>query len=234
MGVASDVQSLDPISKVEMFVWDATALGDPNIIRWHPGTTVEGASIVWQGEVYQPLPIESSGFDRRSNGSLPRPTLSASNIGGAMGAYLRSIAGGLGAKVTRKRTLGKYLDAVNFPLNGNPHADPTASFPDEVFFVARKSGENAIAIEVELAVRFDLNGIKVPRRQVIAGTCQWIYRSPECSYAGPPVEDINGNPTSDPAQDMCRKTLQACKARFGANGVLRTSAFPASLLGRTR
>ena len=233
MGAVSDVQSLDPLTKVEMYVWDATALGDPQILRWHPGTTVTDTGIVWQGEVYQPLPIMASGFERRSNGTLPRPRISASNLGGALGAYLRSISGGLGAKVTRKRTLGKYLDAVNYP-GGNPYADPTTYFPDDIYYVSRKSGENAIAIEMELAVAFDLQGINLPRRQVIAGTCQWIYRSPECSYAGPPVEDIEGNPTTDPARDACRKTLQACKARFGANGVLRTSAFPASLLGRAR
>ena len=233
MGAVSDVQSLDPITRVEMYEWDATKLGDPQILRWHPGTTVTNTGIVWQGQAYQPLPIVVSGFERGATGTLPRPRLSASNLGGALGAYLRSIAGGLGAKVTRKRTLGKYLDAVNFP-NGNPYADPTAAFPDEVFYVARKSGENALMIEVELAVRFDLQGIEIPRRQVIAGTCQWIYRSAECSYAGPPVQDINGNPTSDPARDACRKTLQACKARFGENGVLRTSAFPSSTLGRAR
>jgi len=231
MGVAADVSLLAPVERVDLYEWDATALGDPQILRWHPGTTVEGGPIVWQGNIYNAVAIQAEGFEKTAAGTLPRPTLSASNIGGQLGAYLRQISGGLGAKVTRKRTLGKYLDAVNFP-GGNPYADPTAAFPDDVYYCARKSRENPIVLEIELAVKFDLAGVRLPRRQVIASTCQWIYRSAECSYAGPPVQDINGNPTTDPAKDSCRKTIDACKARFGANGVLRTSAFPASLLGR--
>lgn len=231
MGIVADVANIGPLEVVTLYEWDATALGDAEPLRWHPGTTVTGTPVTWQGLAYQPMPIEATGFERSGSGTLTRPVVRAANVGGEMGAYVRSIAGGLGAKFTRRRTLGKYLDAVNF-VNGNPDADPTSAFPDEIYYAARKSAENAIFIEMELAVKFDLAGVKVPRRQVIAGTCMWKYRSAECSYAGPPVQDINGNPTGDPNLDRCRKTLDACKARFGQNGVLRTSAFPASMLGR--
>lgn len=235
--VRSDVTQLGALEMVEMYVWDATAIGG-GVLRWHPGASVDddgkpvgvGGPVIWQGQTYEPMPIEATGFEVSAGGKLPRPTLRAANIGGVMGNYLRSIADGLNAKVTRKRTLGKYLDAANFP-DGNPYANPATSFPDEIFYVARKASENPIFVEVELAVKFDVQGVMLPRRQVIAGVCQWVYRSAECSYAGPPVQDINGNPTSDPAKDACRKTLPACQARFG-KGILRTSAFPASLLVR--
>jgi lambda family phage minor tail protein L len=177
------------------------------------------------------MAIEAADFEMTATGALPRPKLRAANIGGILGEYLRSMKDGLGAKVIRKRTLGKYLDAANF-AGGNPYANPSTSFPDDIFYVARKTTENAVMIELELAVKFDVDGVRLPRRQVIAGTCQWVYRSAECSYAGGPVQDIYGNATSDAAQDKCRKTLDACKARFGQYGVLRTSAFPASLLVR--
>lgn len=225
MTVRTDVAQLGPLELVEMYVWDATALGDAQIIRWHPGTTVSDVPIVWQGNTYEPMPIESSGFELTQAGKLPRPTLQASNIGGVLGAYLRSMSDALGAKVTRKRTLGKYLDAVNFP-DGNPYANPASSFPDDVYYVARKVTENPVFIEIELAVKFDVEGVMLPRRQVIAGTCQWVYRSAECSYAGPPVL----NDPVFPGVDVCGKTLDSCKLRFGQYGVLRTSAFPASLL----
>jgi lambda family phage minor tail protein L len=232
MTVRSDVSQLAAQELVEMFVWDDTPIGGTTIFRWHPGTTPSGnMPIIWQGQTYDSVPIEATGFEINSAGKLPRPTLRAANIGGILGNYLRSIADGLGARLTRKRTFGKYLDAVNFPA-GNPYADPNSAFPDEIYYVARKASENPIFVEMELAVKFDVAGVMLPRRQVIAGTCQWVYRSAECSYAGPPVQDINGNPTSDPAKDRCRKTLDACKARFGQYGILRTSAFPASLLVR--
>ncbi len=226
MTVRSDVSQLEPLELVTLFIWDASAVGDTGgPLRWHPGSTVQSGPIVWQGQTYNPFPIEATGFELDSAGKLPRPSLRAANIGGQLGAYLRAIGGGLNAKVTRKRTLGKYLDAVNFP-GGNPYADPTTSFPDDIYYVSRKVSENPIYLEVELAVKFDVEGVQLPRRQVIASTCEWVYRSAECSYAGPPVY----NDPVYPGQDICSKTLAACKCRFGAWGVLRTSAFPASLL----
>lgn len=231
MSLRADVSGLAPQQLIELFIWDDTAIGGSNVIHWFNGTGYDEAPIVWQGIIYEPYPIQADGFEYNSAGTLPRPTLRASNIGGALGAYIRTMKDGLKAKVTRKRTLGKYLDAVNFP-GGNPTADPNQYMPDEIFYVARKALENPIFIEMELAVAFDVEGVRLPRRQVIAGTCQWVYRSAECSYTGPPVQDINGNPTSDAALDQCRKTLPACRARFGQYGILPTSAFPASLLQR--
>lgn len=231
MSVRADVSGLGAQQLIELFIFDDTNIGGSNVLRWHPGTTITDTAVTWQGEEYLPFPIEAADFEMTSAGQLPRPRLTGANIGGTLGAYLRSIQDGLGAKVTRKRTLGKYLDAVNFP-DGNPTADPNAAFPDETFYVARKVRENPIFIEMELAVAYDAAGVKLPRRQVIAGTCQWAYRSAECGYAGGAVQDIDGNPTSDPTKDRCRKTLTACKARFGETGILPTSAFPSSLLAR--
>ena len=227
MTVHEDVSQLAPLELVEMFVWDDTVIDGATVLRWHPGTTVARQPIVWQGVTYEPFPIEASGFDLGAADKLPRPRIRAANIGGQLGAYLRTMADGLGAKVTRKRTLGRYLDAVNFP-GGNPYANPATAFPDDIYYVARKASENPIFVELELAVKFDVEGIVLPRRQVIAGTCQWVYRSAECSFAGAPVM----NDPVYPGQDKCSKTLAACKKRFGEFGVLRTSAFPASLLVR--
>lgn len=224
MTVRSDVQGLKPMEVVEMFVWDDTVIGGTTIYRWHPGTTVTDTAIRWQGNLYTPYPIQGDGFDLTTNDKLPRPKLAVANVGGLIGNYLRSMSGALGAKVTRKRTLGKYLDAVNFP-GGNPTADSTTYFPDEIFYVARKSNENAIFIELELAAKWDVSGVMLPRRQVIASVCQWVYRSHECSYTG-------ANVPHDGLPDGCGKTLEDCKKHFGKNNELHTSAFPASLLAR--
>ena len=115
MSVRADISQLGTMSLVEMFVYDDRAIGGSNILRWHAGTKPTGnMPIVWQGLTYEPFPIEATGFEANAAGKLPRPTLRASNIGGTLGAYLRALQDALGAKVTRKRTLGKYLDAVNF------------------------------------------------------------------------------------------------------------------------
>ena len=45
--------------------------------------------------------------------------------------------------------------------------DPTAKFPDEVFFIDRKTGENRAEVAFELAANFDLDGVRLPKRQVL-------------------------------------------------------------------
>ena len=235
MTVEGDVaQGVKPLALVEMFVFDPTNI-DPTwtnkIQRWHPGTTVAGADITWQGQVYAAQPVDAAGFEQTAVGKLPRPTIRCSNIGGSVGALIREMDGALGARITRKRTLGKYLDAVNFP-GGNANADPDAHFEDEIFYLARKADENPIFIQFELAVAFDVAGVRLPRRQVIAATCQWRYRDPAtCGYAGPPISNDPVFPGLDPnGNDRCGKTLKACKLRFP--GQLPFSGFPSSLLVR--
>jgi len=228
MSVRADSATLEPKAIVEMFVLDATSISSSApILRWHPGTQVEGFPIVWQGITYESYPMQCDGFEQSAVGQLPRPTMQAANIGGTLGAFMRSLDSGIGAKVIRKRTYGRYLDAVNFP-DGNPEANPNFHFEDEIFFISRKSNENPVFIEFELAVPFDIAGVQLPRRQVIAGTCMWVYRSAECTYAGGPIY----NDPIWPGQDKCGKTLSSCKLRFGQYGILRTSAFPASILAR--
>lgn len=106
-----------------------------------------------------------------------------------------------------------------------PTPDPTQHLPDEVWFVDRKSTENSSVIEFELASVLDMQGVMLPRRQIIQNCCAWIYRSPECSYTGGPVAKADGTPTSDPAQDSCGLRLSDCKKRF-TSGVIPYGGFP--------
>ncbi len=58
---------------------------------------------------------------------------------------------------------------ISQELSDNPHGtpDPTASFPNEVYFIDRKVMETRNIIQFELAASFDLHGVKIPRRQVL-------------------------------------------------------------------
>jgi phage-related protein len=110
-----------------------------------------------------------------------------------------------GAKVVRIRTLKKYLD-------GQAGADPHAKFPDEIWYVDRKSNENRAVVEFELASKFDLVGVMLPRRQIIANVCQWKYRSAECGYTGPPVADANDNYLQGSSNAVLNDYLQKIEA----------------------
>ena len=53
------------------------------------------------------------------------------------------------------------------PQQVNPFGtpDPTAEFPQEIYYIDRKSGETRDVVSWELAAVFDLAGIRVPKRQ---------------------------------------------------------------------
>lgn len=223
--IESDVQKLNPGQLVDMFELDPTSVGG-SILRWHNGVNGPNNDVVWQGNTYARFPVEASGFERSGKGAMPRPRLKVANVSGLIGVLARELSDLVGSKITRRRTFAKYLDAVNFPDGINPQADPNVSFPDEVWFVDRKSNENGVFVEFELAAAFDVQGIKLPRRQCIQNVCSAIYRGAECGYVGGPVADKSDNPTSDPALDQCGKRLESCKKRFGQYSPLNFMGFP--------
>ncbi|SDR00343.1 phage minor tail protein L [Pseudomonas moorei] len=384
-------------------IWEGFELVLPDqTIRFHAGTNENRGSVIWQGNVYTPWPIQAQEFATPSQGSPARPKLQVGNFGGTISALCRQYDDLLVAKLKRRRTLVKYMDAVNFvqsnyllwseeatqtvwtkagvtaslpalfdpygsqvsqlveglttshyirqvgtafpaewytasavvklcdadrpqvrirladsvgfrsdafmdlstgqllstvsPDRGvvnlgggsyliwcsglldpaatsfdfrvlsrdasgsetytgngtsgfyvssmqltrsrgllayqktgaswNPTANPTEEYPVETWIITRKASETPAAIEFELGSPLDLQGVKLPRRQVIAGTCLWAYRSGECGYAGGPVADYANRPTSDPALDQCSRSVTGCKLRFGEFGELPFGGFP--------
>jgi len=224
MSIAADIQKLDPGAVVTLFELDATAQGG-SINYFHAGTNELNGDVVWQGNTYAKFPIVAEGFEYDGTGQIPRPTLTISNVTGLIGALVRDYDDLVGAKVTRRRTFVRYLDAANFSA-GNPSADPNAAFADEIYFVSRKAFENQQAVQFELAAAFDVEGVMLPRRPVIQNVCTWIYRSSECGYAGGPVADVNDVPTNDANVDECGKRLNSCRLRFGDNAELPFGGFP--------
>jgi lambda family phage minor tail protein L len=222
--VYADVSILAPNAIIELFELelDATLHGASTIYYWHAGTNenVTG-NIIYGGNTYVRLPVEATGFDYTSSGTLPRPTLRVANLMGDVTALLLLVnattAGNdLGGAIVRRiRTLKKFLD-------GEPGADPDARFPTEVWYVDRKSNENRDVVEFELASKLDLAGQMIPRRQVIANVCQWKYRGAECGYTGPPVADVVGQPIAPDssaeaiAYAAAEATVESTKAALDA------------------
>jgi lambda family phage minor tail protein L len=130
------------------------------------------------------------------------------------------------AKVTRIRTFAKFLDAVNFP-GGNTTADPTAYFDDEVYYIDRKATENYIYIEYELSTAWDLQGINIPRRQIIQNVCLWRYRGEGCGYTGTAYFDEFDVAVATQNLDVCGKRFSSCSKRFAENTDKPFGGFPA-------
>lgn len=230
--IATDIQKLEPGSIIELFELDLTPYGG-DLLRFHAGTNELHANLTWDGEVYTAFPVAASGFEFNGQGQAPRPKLVVSNVIGSITALVLQYDDLVGAKVTRRRTLAKYLDPVNFPGSVNPSADPTAEFPADVFYVDRKANENNQFVEFELAPAMDVTGVMLPRRQIIQNVCPWKYRGAECGYTGTNYFDTNDLPVASPSLDICAKRLSSCKVRFGEYAELPYGGFPAAGLFRT-
>jgi lambda family phage minor tail protein L len=217
----SALQEIAPGAIIELFELqlNATQHGVNETYRFHAGVNADdNQSIIWASNEYLRFPIDAEGFEYSGQGQLPRPKLRVSNIFGTITALILTLPNGLeGAKVTRIRTLARYIDGTNFPGGTNPYGtpDPTAEFPREIYYVDRKASENREVIEFELAAVFDLIGVRAPKRQCVSNVCQWKYRGPECGYAGNAYFNANNQPVGSLAQDACGKQLSSCELRFG-------------------
>ncbi len=171
------------------------------IFYFHSGVSSNDyVDIKFAGNTYQALPMEADGFEYKGGGGggLPRPTLKVSNAFGLFTSYLIDVnavtAGNdlTGAKITRVRTLSRFLEYMNFGtddfLSGSDEtglvmedgvsmqleeaidpSDPDESqrFPDEVYFIDRKVIETRELCEFELCSVFDLAGVRIPKRQCL-------------------------------------------------------------------
>ena len=210
--LTSQLQGIAPTEVIELFQLELNAdqHGVNQTYYFDGGRQNDGHGVTFGGQLYTSIPMEADGFSYNGQGSLPRPTLRISNLFSTITALIATLPNGLeGAKVTRIRTLARYIDDVNFTgepfllitqggnllttqtgdffesigSEGNPHGTPdsTAIFPKEIYYVDRKSAENRNLIEFELASAFDLAGVRAPKRQCIS-RCQWVYKSAECGY----------------------------------------------------
>ena len=225
MSIESDIQKPNVGKLWEGFELDLNPIGVADVLYFSNGVNELGNDVVWQGNTYTRFPIEAEGFEKTGTGTQPRPIIRVANVDGIIGALSRENADLVRAKVTRRRTLVKYLDAVNFPGGVNDTADPNAGFDDEVWFIDRKVREDKRVVEWELVSAFDLEGLLLPRRQCIQNVCTWRYRSANCGYAGGPVADRNDQPVTDLAEDDCGKRLTSCRLRF-PNQPLPFGGFP--------
>ena len=180
----SELQSLNPSSILELFKLELVeglhyATGNPSsvptIFRFHAGTSMNSnANIIWQGNTYTKFPVIAEGFEYVGRGTLPRPTLTVSNVLGTITALMATANATTpfndlqGAKLIRHRTMAQFLDASNFPSSQNPFGTPSSSteLPQEIYFIDKKTIENREVVQFECVSALDLENIRAPKRQV--------------------------------------------------------------------
>ena len=137
----SALQEINPGAVIELFTLqlDATLHGSTTIYRFHNGANLNAnGEVVWAGNTYLRFPIECTGFEFTGTGTLPRPTISVSNIFGTLTAIMQNVNQTTvgndlnGAKLTRIRTLARFLDAVNFaPTTTTTTSTQTVADPSD-------------------------------------------------------------------------------------------------------
>jgi len=223
----SEIARLDPSALVNLYQLDLTDLGGI-IYYFYPGTQPNSetdpanpplfSGQLFNGQVYSPWGISTSGFKASTTGSNSRPSMTVGNLGQVWTPILKLYKNMIGAKVTRIRTLAKFLDTGATP-------DPNQKV-EEVYFINTKTAENSEIVEWELASGMDVEDAKLPGRTMIANICSWVYRKDgqapdplhECPWPRTdPAKyfDIDGNSTGVLADDDCGKTLSDCQSRYG-------------------
>ena len=137
----SALQEINPGAVIELFTLelDATLHGSTTIYRFHNGANLNAnGEVVWAGNSYLRFPIQCEGFEFTGTGTLPRPTISVSNIFGTLTAIMQNVNQTTvgndlnGAKLTRIRTLARYLDAANFaPTTTTTTSTSTVADPSD-------------------------------------------------------------------------------------------------------
>ncbi|AHG23419.1 minor tail protein l [Edwardsiella phage eiAU-183] len=224
---------LDPSGRIVLVEVDASEFG-AGVHRMHyapfphSAAEIEAAAgdeaklgpkpIYFGGLMFDFWPFSVSGLSL-STEQAATPTITVSNLAGYLSRLCLDYRDLINAKVRVIYTYAEYLDARNFP-DGNPNADPDAC-SYQTFWVDTKSAEDDESITWTLSSPADLQGLKIPTRQ-ITSLCTWAmrgqYRSGDgCTYNGNAYFDAKGNPVSDPALDRCGGCYSDCVKRFGAD-----------------
>jgi len=187
----SELQQTNPSAIIDLYELELVeglhyATGNPlgieTVYRWHSGVAQNSqGELIFNGNTYSQMPIEAEGFDYKGSSqksSLPRPTLRVSNLLSTVSTILAEINGVtphndlIGAKVTRFRTMAKFISAYNF-------SGETITY---VVTVQNVGGSNY----------FYINGVKNPTLSLIIGNT-YIFDQSDFSNTGHPLILINLN-----------------------------------------
>tara|TARA_R100000353_G_scaffold71117_1_gene54633 strand:+ start:1640 stop:2263 length:624 start_codon:yes stop_codon:yes gene_type:complete len=189
-----ELNKINPSSIIELFELELTvgthiAAGNPQslptVYRFHAGANLNNfGEVIFQSNSYQRVAVQIEGFEKSSKGTIPRPTITFSNLGGivqnpstglviTMSDFLNSVNQVtphndlIGAKITRKMPLASALDNSNFSSGSNPFGTPSSDrLRDEIFVIDRKAVENRQVVQFELTAAHDLENRLIPHRVV--------------------------------------------------------------------
>jgi len=166
--IVKDLQKQDPGSElIELFELE---LDSSTTVYFHSGVEEDLSTVQFRDDsgtlrTYTAIPLQAQGFKNDPSGTSARPTISFANVSNTFKNSITDYENLLGAKLTRRTTLEKYLNS-----------NPPVEFPRQIYIFDRIAAHTKTVISFECATPYDLQGITVPKRQVIANGCPWIYQ----------------------------------------------------------
>jgi len=224
--IASDTQKLAVGDIVTLYELDLTDVGSSQILYFTESIDDDLTPVIFDTVTYYPIHLDSDGWEVTGQETLPRPKLRVSNVLITFVSHINTFNDMIGAKLTRRRTLKKYLD-------GEPEADAEAQFAPDIFRVRQKTQQTKVAVEFELAPYMDFEDTSIPKRQILRDFCTWIYRQYDsgtgtfnefdildynhvitCPYTGDYYYNRIGERVTNPRDDKCGKRITDCEMRF--------------------
>lgn len=158
MTIQQDLRKSAVGTVIELYILDLSPLGG-EVMYLSPHANANTA-IVFDGHEYIPMPIKGVNYEKSIAGAPPQPKLTVSNVTRLIQPYINAYQGLVGAKVTRFRTLDKYLDGGSSP-------DPSQVFDSDTFLIQQKTKHNKLEVEFKLSSVIDADNEKLPRMVVL-------------------------------------------------------------------
>jgi lambda family phage minor tail protein L len=182
------ILSLDPETYLELFdIYVDVSVG---FLRVHSGKNFK-KNIIYKGNVYISCPVDFSGSETNSSGSLPRPSITIANINGLVSDYIKNKNDLNNSSVKRTKVFLKNIDDVNFQDNVNPFygfkkkwfaPNYGPEFFSDNYVINNKKSENKYSVELELSSPLDLENVFLPARKISDNLCSFVYRGFGCNY----------------------------------------------------
>ena len=170
--IVKDLQKQDPGSAlVELFELEL----DSTTVYFHSGVEEDLSTVQFREEggtirTYTALPLQAKGFKSDPSATSARPTITFANVSDTFKTAISDYDALLGSTLIRRTTLQKYL------VGESGDSTPPVEFPKQIYLFDRIASQSKTAITFECATPYDLQGVTLPKRQVIANACPWLYQ----------------------------------------------------------
>ena len=197
-----DTVQLNEIADPILEFFDITLPGHPKsagdttgTFHLFPGLEQGGnATVTFDGNEYHAIPIQLTGQEVASSGTIARPSLAIANIPaltktadsnkemvGVQGIRKDSDLtlpfetndDLIGTKIVYRRAFESALDTSSPP-----------EFPSQTYFIDRVASENNIIATFELASPMDVEGVTIPARRIVGKYCSWQYQGKALGFGG--------------------------------------------------